>query len=64
MGMTRKHYQGTAEILGNNGIGPWDVMTFDFIRFFEADNENHDRNKFRQAVADANNRRIKHAISS
>ena len=51
MAMSRKHYLRAAKILGENGISPWDVITFAFIQMFEDDNENHDRDRFRQEVA-------------
>lgn len=51
MAMSRKHYERAAKILGQNGHGPWDLITFAFIQMFEEDNENHDRSRFRNAVA-------------
>ena len=50
--MSKKHYQAIAEILGANGIGPWEVITQDFIRMCMSDNENHDPRRFRAAVAE------------
>ena len=51
MAMSRKHYLRAAKILGENGISPWDVITFAFIQMFEDHNERHDRDRVRQEVA-------------